>query len=158
MAKKRKTRRSKKAAGSNTAAGRTPSSGGLGNVSLDDLAREMRRRQREVSRMVAKRDRLAEQLNQLDAEIRSLGGAASVGDYGTTASGRPRRRPQNEMSLSEALIGVLKNQTMSVTEAAEAVQRAGYQTTSSSFRTIVNQTLIKDPRFKKVARGQYTAK
>lgn len=135
-----------------------PRSVGLDGISLDDLAREMRRRQREVSKLISKRDRLAEQLSAVEAEIRGLGGVGSVGAYGTTANGKPRRRPQNESSLSEALLGVLSNATMSVTEAAEAVQRAGYQTTSSSFRTIVNQTLIKDPRFKKVSRGQYTAK
>ncbi|MEM9082824.1 MAG: hypothetical protein AAGB34_04445 [Planctomycetota bacterium] len=46
---------------------------------------------------------------------------------------------------------------MSVTDAAHAVQQAGYATTSDNFRTIVNQTLLKDKRFKRVARGQYTA-
>jgi len=157
MAKKSRKKTSKKAAAKKSGA-KKAGSGGLGNVSLDDLAREMKRRQREVSRLVSKRDRLAAQVQEIDQQIKALGGAASVGDFGTTASGRPRRRPQNEQSLSEALIGVLKNKTMSVTEAAEAVQKAGYLTTSSSFRTIVNQTLIKDPRFKKVARGQYTAK
>ena len=41
---------------------------------------------------------------------------------------------------------------------ADAVQRAGYKTSSSTFRTIVNITLIKSGRFKKVSRGQYTLK
>lgn len=47
---------------------------------------------------------------------------------------------------------------MSVTEVAEAVQRQGYKTTSPSFRTIVNQTLINSGKFRPVSRGQYTAK
>jgi hypothetical protein len=157
MAKKTKKKRSgkktAKSAGSQASSGR-----GLNSVPLDDLAREMARRQREVNKLVAKRDRLVAQIDDLNQQIADLGGANSVGTYGTTVTGAPRRRPRNEQSLSEALLGVLKNATMSVTEAAEAVQAAGYQTTSSSFRTIVNQTLIKDPRFKKVARGQYTAK
>lgn len=154
MAKKTRKKSSKKKAV------RKPSRGvgGLGKVSLDDLEREMHRRQREVGKLVAKRDRLAAQVGDLDAQIKALGGAASVGSFGTTAAGRPRRRPQNDANLSDSLLGVLKSATMSVTEASEAVQKAGYQTTSSSFRTIVNQTLIKDPRFKKVSRGRYTAK
>ena len=43
--------------------------------------------------------------------------------------------------------------------ASEEVQRGGYMTTSPSFRTIVNQTLINHPkRFKRRSRGVYTAK
>lgn len=47
---------------------------------------------------------------------------------------------------------------MDVTSIAEQVQKAGYQTSSPNFRTIVNQALISSGRFKRVARGQYTAK
>jgi hypothetical protein len=55
------------------------------------------------------------------------------------------------------LAAVLKGKTMSVTDLAEAVQRAGYQTTSKTFRTIVNQALIKhSDTFKKISRGMYT--
>jgi hypothetical protein len=47
---------------------------------------------------------------------------------------------------------------MGVSEAADAVLKAGYQTNAANFRTIVNQTLIKNrSMFKKVGRGQYTA-
>lgn len=152
MAKKKTTKKRAKRAASRSTSRK------LDNVSLDDLQREMRRRQREVGKLAKKRDRLAGELEALDKEIASLGGSFSGGGYGTTTTGKVRRRPRNEASLGESLLGVLKNKTMSVTEAAEAVQRAGYKTTSSSFRTIVNQTLIKDPRFKKVSRGKYTAK
>ncbi|MEO1129536.1 MAG: hypothetical protein AAFX05_07495, partial [Planctomycetota bacterium] len=68
------------------------------------------------------------------------------------------RRPRNEASLADSLTKLLRNKAMSVTDAAQAVQDAGYKTTSPNFRTIVNQTLLKDKRFKRVARGQYTAK
>jgi hypothetical protein len=46
---------------------------------------------------------------------------------------------------------------MSVTQATQKVQDAGYKTTAANFRTIVNQTLIRDNRFKRVSRGQYTS-
>ena len=147
MAKKKTTKKTK------TSKATTASS--LDNLSFDELQREMRRRERDMRRLVSKRDRLLAQVREVEDEINSLGGA---GAFGVTAGGQPRRRPRNDSSLSEALLDLLKNTTMSVTEAAEEVQRAGYQTTSASFRTIVNQTLIKDPRFKKVSRGQYTAK
>ena len=149
MAKKKTTKKTRKSTP------KPPSAPALDDLSFDELQREMQRREREMKRLVNKRDRLHQQIREAEDEIQSLGGA---GAFGMTAGGRPRRRPQNESSLSEALLKLLKNTTMSVTQAADEVQRAGYQTTSASFRTIVNQTLIKDPRFKKVSRGQYTAK
>tara|TARA_Y100001933_G_C18922455_1_gene531601 strand:- start:324 stop:773 length:450 start_codon:yes stop_codon:yes gene_type:complete len=149
MAKKKTTKKTRKSTP------KPPSAPALDDLSFDELQREMQRREREMKRLVNKRDRLHQQIREVEDEIQSLGGA---GAFGMTAGGRPRRRPQNESSLSEALLKLLKNTTMSVTQAADEVQRAGYQTTSASFRTIVNQTLIKDPRFKKVSRGQYTAK
>jgi hypothetical protein len=69
------------------------------------------------------------------------------------------RRPRNTASLVESLQKLLTNKTMTVTEMADAVQKAGYKTSSPNFRTIVNQTLINNKKaFKRVARGQYTAK
>ncbi|QKK07032.1 MAG: hypothetical protein HND58_01880 [Planctomycetota bacterium] len=68
------------------------------------------------------------------------------------------RRPRNDSSLEVALANTLKGKTMGVSEVAEAVQQAGYKTTSPNFRTIVNQTLIKSDLIKKIGRGQYTAK
>ena len=63
------------------------------------------------------------------------------------------------MNLVDSLAKVLKSKTLSVTEATEAVQKAGYLTTAANFRTIVNQALIRETKvFKKVSRGQYTAK
>lgn len=70
-----------------------------------------------------------------------------------------RKRHRNDSNLVEALQQVLSGKTMGVTEAAAAVQAAGYKTTSPNFRTIVNQTLIKHPKtFPKQSRGKYTAK
>ena len=45
-----------------------------------------------------------------------------------------------------------------VSEAAKLVLAAGYKTKSSQFNTIVNQTLIRDPRFTKIGRGVYALK
>ncbi len=65
------------------------------------------------------------------------------------------------------MAATLKGKTLSVTELAEAVQKEHpgklmayncYKTTSPNFRTIVNQALLKDDRFKRVSRGMYTVK
>lgn len=130
----------------------------LDTLSIGDLQREIRRRQRMVSghlkKLASKRDKLRQQITEIEAEMTKFGAVAGR----VRAGGGGRKRPRNESNLADALAGVLKNATMSVTEVAEAVQRAGYQTTSPNFRTIVNQTLIKDTRFKRVGRGQYTVK
>lgn len=126
---------------------------GLDGLTLVELQRELKKRERLVgrhlSKLETKREKLAGQLAELDAEIARIGGSVRSGG---------RRRPRNDSNLAEALAKVLKNATMSVTDVAEAVQKAGYVTTSPNFRTIVNQTLLKDDRFKRVGRGQYTAK
>ena len=62
------------------------------------------------------------------------------------------------MSLVDALAKVLKGKTMGVAEAGEAVKRVGYKTNAANFRTMVNIALIKGGKFKRVDRGQYTAK
>ncbi len=61
------------------------------------------------------------------------------------------------MTLADALASVIKGKPLSVTEAAEAVQKVGYRTNSNNFRTQVNIAMIKGP-FKRVGRGQYAAK
>lgn len=131
----------------------------LSNLSVADLERELRKRERSsgsaLRRLNAKRDKLLAKLSALDAEIRKLGGSVS----GAGAGGfRGRRRAKNDSSLVDALVKLLTKKTLSVSDAAEQVQKAGYVTTSPNFRTIVNQTLIKDKRFKRVGRGLYTVK
>lgn len=127
----------------------------LENLTITDLHRELKRREKKVGayvrRLESKRERLRSQLADLEAEIAKHGGRI-IGAAGS------RKRAQNKMNLADALAKTLKSATMSVTEVAEAVQEGGYRTTSPNFRTIVNQTLIKDPRFKRVGRGQYTTK
>ncbi len=156
MAKKagRSKKRSSSARGrKKTTRRRSSGSGGaLGSVSTDALSRELSRRQQAVRRLERRRDKLAAELEQIDRELGELGGLGGV------QIGGVRKRPRNDANLADSLVRVLKNRTMSVTEVADAVRQAGYRTSAENFRTIVNQTLIKDKRFKRVSRGQYTAK
>ncbi|MFI4898356.1 MAG: hypothetical protein ACIARR_11080, partial [Phycisphaerales bacterium JB059] len=117
-------------------------------MSTNELERELSRRQTAARRLERKRERLAEQLEEVERELSELGGLGGI------SIGGVRKRPRNEMNLADSLAKVLKSKTMSVTDVTEAVQKAGYRTSAANFRTIVNQTLIKDSRFKKVARGQ----
>ncbi len=127
----------------------------LDTLTMRELQHELRRRQRMVGSRVRgltlRRNRLVERLTEVDEELSKLGARAGIIPAG-------RKRPHNELKLGEALAKLLKGQTMAVTKITEAVQEAGYATVSPNFRTIVNQTLIKDSRFKRVGRGLYTAK
>lgn len=123
----------------------------LAKLSVTELQAEIRRRQRSVGTLERRREKLASKLAALNSEIAKLGGSAG-------SKGGMWRRPRNEMTLTDALAKVLSNKTMSVTDAAEAVKKIGYQTNSNNFRTQVNIALIKSGSFKRVGRGQYTAK
>lgn len=126
----------------------------LSALSINAIHAELQRRQQRTAALHRQRARLMRKLSAVEAKIQSLGGA--VDGVGSGAPGR--KRAKNATNLVEALVKVLKGRTMGVTEVAAAVQRAGYRTTSKTFRTIVNQALIKHTnRFKKIERGQYTA-
>jgi len=142
----------------------------LSRISSSSLEAELERRKHKHGKLYKQHAKLVKRLSALEAEIAMVGGsvASAIGSSavtggavtsGDTRGGRGRRRrPKNATNLVEALVKVLKGRTMGVTEVSAAVQKAGYRTTSKTFRTIVNQALIKhSDRFKKIDRGQYTA-
>lgn len=158
MAKRRTRRRAAARAGGN---------GSLSTLSTNDLMAEVRRRERRMQKVARKRDALLARAAALDSELAAFGMStmASRGPGrppGRRGPGRPRgstgrTRPHNEGTLEDALVKTLSGRTMGVTEAANAVLESGYKTNAENFRTMVNQTLIRSERIKKVARGQYTA-
>ncbi len=120
-------------------------------LSYEELQTELKRREKTVRQLQRKRDRLVAQLEEVEKELAEAGG----GKIRQHAGGR---RPRNDKNLVDAMADTLKGKILSVTELAEAVQKDGYKTTSPNFRTIVNQALLKDDRFKRVSRGKYTVK
>lgn len=149
----------------------------LSRVSTVDLRNELNRRQSQAGALMARRTKLAAELAGIDAELDAFEPVDTAPvkrgpgrPPGRTAKrGLPDRKPrkanrgaktrsENSMTLTDSLQKVLKNKTMGVTEVSVAVQKAGYKTNAENFRTIVNQTLIKNPKiFKKISRGLYTA-
>src|SRR5262249_30260556 len=130
----------------------------LASLSLADLHRELSRRQKRHPALQRRRAALLKKLEAIDAEL---------GDHaprrgrppGRTSVGRPRSpRAKNKSSLATALASALNGKTMSVAEAAEAVRKAGYKSNSPNFRLMVNVALLKKELFKRVGRGQYTAR
>jgi hypothetical protein len=128
----------------------------LSSLTFGQIQSELRRRARSAGTLQRRRDRIARRLAALDDQIRALGGRANGRILHAAGRGR---RARNEKSLPEALHEVLKGKTMRVIEAADAVQQAGYKTNSRTFRVQVNIALVKrKDLFKRVERGQYTAK
>jgi hypothetical protein len=131
----------------------------LARLSIDDLHQELRRRQRASGPLRRKREKLLAKLTEIERQIQELGGDLDAPRRGVRGTVRGRRRAVNEVPLPEALHKVLNGKTMGIAEACEAVQKAGFQTHSKNFRVMVNIALTKYPKlFKRVSRGQYTAK
>ena len=127
---------------------------------LETMLEQQRSKKKDLLRERAK---LQTQLEKLDKLISGLDGsstgvsAASNAASSTTSSGRVR----NEKSLVATLEEVLEKKAngMSVGDIVEAVQGAGYKSSSPNFRGIVNQTLIKErKKFHSVERGVYSLK
>ena len=132
---------------------------GLARLSIAELRAELAQRERHVKQLQGRRDQLLDQLAALDNEIATADGKRAAVRTRRQRQGQAGRRQRNKMNLVDALRKVLGNKTMSVSDAAEAVQRAGYKTSSANFRTIVNQSLLANRKvFRKVSRGQYTAR
>jgi hypothetical protein len=135
------------------------------------LRRELERRQGRLADLIRQRDELTEELNALEGVFgasegtvgtrRGPGRPRGTGRKAHRAVGRTGRRSygRNKTNLVTALKNTLSGKTMSVVDVTQQVQKNGYKTTSPNFRTIVNQALIANPTvFKKVARGEYTAR
>lgn len=123
---------------------------------LQSMLEQQQAKKRELLR---ERSKLESQLERLDRQIATLDGAAVGGTNGH--SGGVGGRPRNEKSLVTVLEEVLAKSPkgMAVGDIVEAVQAAGYKSSSAKFRGIVNQTLIKEGKtFQAVERGVYSLK
>lgn len=114
-------------------------------------------RTKEISKLTKKKQKLLDEIADIDKQISRFGGSTSKARVG-----RPRgTRARNEKPLADVIADVLgKNgKAMKVAEIAEAVLATGYNTNSPNFRSIVNQTLIKDrKRFDQAERSYYQLK
>ncbi len=119
------------------------------------LQAELARRQSQVAGLERRHRALSRRLAAVEAKIRAAGGMVGNGRTGGLGGGK---RARNKVSLADALRAVLKGKTLGVAEAADAVLKSGYKTTSKGFRTMVAIQLGKAKGIKRVSRGQYTAK
>ena len=132
--------------------------------SIAELEREIAAKEKQLKGLAAERATVAKRLMKLDRQIAQLGGeAVPSGQAGKKAAKkkvpRKQKRAKNTISLKNALVkALIGKKGVTVGDAMDAVLASGYKTTSKGFRSIVNQTLIKDKQFKNVGRGKYALK
>lgn len=116
-----------------------PSTGA--NLNIAQLEQILTERRSSLIRLEKQRKKLLHDLDVVDREIARIGGNGAAGPRLATGA-----RARNDKSLPEALAEVLTEagRPMKIAEIADAVQAAGYRSTSDNFRAIVNQTLIKE--------------
>jgi hypothetical protein len=112
-----------------------------------------------LAKLVAKRDAL----NCRIAELEGLGIVAKPAAKRGRKPGRKRARKAGRAPRAGSLISLLVRALgakgkLSVAEAADAVLKTGYKSKSKSFKLIVNQSLAKNKRFKRVGKGVYALK
>lgn len=119
----------------------------LADLSIGSLERLIAKRRRSLARLLKQRQKVERKLTAIDEQIAGLGGS------GTARGSRAR----NEVNLVEAITGVLEKAggAMKVGDITDKVLATGYRSTSPNFKSIVNQTLIKEKQFKNAGRGLY---
>ena len=135
----------------------------LAKMTIRQLEAEIARRQENLPQLQKKRSDLVNKLADIDKQIADLAG----GDVKKTPkkktpkkkTAKKKARIKNKESLVDVLVKILKGKEgLTVQKATEAVISSGYKSTSKTFKLLVNQTLSRNPKFKKVDRGTYALK
>lgn len=128
----------------------------LTKMSTAELEAELARREKDQSKLVRRREKLLKEIAAIEKDLAFLGGGTGKGRRRGQSSGTGRRRAKNDISLPDAIAKAMEvRAVVSPKEAAELVQKNGYKTTSDNFNMMVSNALAKDPRFKRLGRGQY---
>ncbi len=123
----------------------------LDSLSISDLQSLISDRKKKVGELKRDRRKLRTALAKIEKQLSRVGVAGG-------RKGAGRIRPENAKPLVEVIYSVLKDAKgpIRVPEIADRVQASGYRSSSDRFTAIVNQTLIKDKKFKAASRGHYT--
>jgi hypothetical protein len=131
----------------------------LAKVSVEELKKEIVRRQKALPKLIASRDALDKKI----AELQGLGEPQAAPKRGRRKLAKKRvkraKRASRPGSLSSKLVEVFQGKkSLSLGDAIQAVLAAGYKTKSKNFATIVGNTLAQDKRFRRVRKGVYALK
>lgn len=131
--------------------------GELSQLSMGELERELRSRQRRLKTLENRWAASKERYLKLDSELKQMRSGRvqpETGSRNPTPAPAPKKR---QASLVKMLVSVLTKAgaPMNVGELTTAVQNAGYKTNSRQFRLIVNQTLLGRPEFRRTKRATF---
>ena len=130
----------------------------LSTLNIADLRQEIERRQKLLPKLIAQRDALSREITELQGLAAPEAGKAAKTEA-VPKKTRRRRRAKNKVGLADALAGFLKGKKkVAIGEAMEGVLAAGYKSNARDFRSVVNNMLLTDKRFKKIGRGEFALK
>lgn len=109
----------------------------LEGLSVAEIQQALRKQQSRVNVLQKRRERLLEEIKNIEHEIAQITG---------TESGSIRFR--NEQSLENVICDVLAKykKGLNLSELAEAVQKTGYKSGSANFKNVVYQNVYKSER------------
>lgn len=121
---------------------KTPESSVISEVTLNDLVRLYRFRQKQINVLLLKRKRLLDRLTQIDSTLKTDPFRKAI-QSGLDLESLVRRRHANDRPLTAYLEACLKKHRngMTLQELTEAVQAAGYKTKSTRFQNTVYHRL-----------------
>jgi hypothetical protein len=128
----------------------------LSTIAVSILQQEIQRRQKMLPKLIAQRDAL----NREIAELQGMAGPDARKAAKPKAPKKTRRRlAKNKISLADTLAQVMKGKAkVMVADAMAGVLAAGYKSNARSFRSVVNNMLLTNKRFKNVGRGEFCLK
>lgn len=130
----------------------------LSAMSTTALWQEIERRQKLLPKLIAQRDALNREIAELQGSATPEARKAAKLEAAPKKA-RRRRRAKNKVGLADVLAACLKGKgKVTIPEAIAGVLAAGYKSKAANFRSVVNNMLLSDKRFKKVGRGEFTLK
>lgn len=123
------------------------------SMTISQLENLLSSQRGQLNKLTRARRRAQLKVDRIDKQIAQLDGGANPAAGGGT-------RIRNSASLVQTLERVLRRagKPMRVGDIVDAVVKTGYRSRSANFRSIVNQTLIKEKQFASAGRGLYQTK
>ena len=130
----------------------------LSAMSIADLRQEIERRQKLLPKLIVQRDALNREIAELQGLAAPEARQAAKPESAPKKT-RRRHRAKNKVGLADALATFVKGKKkVGIGEAMEGVLAAGYKSNARDFRSVVNNMLLTDKRFKKMGRGVFALK
>ena len=134
----------------------------LSRASIAALKQELVKKEAQVRRLKAQREKLAAELEAVDRELAELTGSKARTRAAAAASGAGRtgKKPGRRPRLAEAIVRILSDSSdpLNAAQIAAALKRRRVKTRSSNLTNLVREALSRIPQVRRVSRGKYTAK